>query len=87
MLVIVKPYQVVTEEPSGTDHGTPYAYDACVPVAFAGRNVKPGIYPEPISPADVAPTIAALLEMAPPAQAEGAPRAEIFTAPKKAAAP
>ena len=31
MLFVVKPYQVVTEDPSGTAHGTPYAYDANVP--------------------------------------------------------
>ena len=35
--------------------------------------MKPGVYPQEISTTDVAPTVAALLEMSLPASAEGKP--------------
>jgi predicted AlkP superfamily pyrophosphatase or phosphodiesterase len=79
VLYVVKPFHVISAASTGTNHGTPYAYDRQVPVVFAGRGVKPGIYAQPISTTDVAPTVAALLEMGAPASAEGTPRAEAIT--------
>ncbi|QSQ28331.1 alkaline phosphatase family protein [Pyxidicoccus parkwayensis] len=79
VLFVSKPFHVVSDYPRGTNHGTPYAYDVQVPVVFAGRGVKPGLYPQEIDPVDVAPTLAALLEMGMPASAEGKPRAEALT--------
>lgn len=76
VLFMVRAFQVLTEESSGTNHGTPYAYDALVPVIFAGKGVKPGVYRQEIDPIDVAPTVAALMEMPPPALSEGEVRAE-----------
>lgn len=43
-----------------TTHGTPYAYDQRVPVLFMGYGIRPGDYFESITPADIAPTLAAL---------------------------
>ncbi len=79
VLYVVKPFHVISAASTGTNHGTPYAYDRQVPVVFAGRGVKPGVYAQPISTTDVAPTVAALLEMGAPASAEGTPRAEAIT--------
>jgi predicted AlkP superfamily pyrophosphatase or phosphodiesterase len=76
VLFVSKPFQVVSDYPRGTNHGTPYSYDTQVPVVFAGKGVKPGLYLEEINPVDVAPTLSALLEMGMPASAEGKPRAE-----------
>jgi predicted AlkP superfamily pyrophosphatase or phosphodiesterase len=49
-----------TSRSYGTTHGTPYAYDQRVPVLFMGYGIRPGDYFEAVSPADIAPTLAAL---------------------------
>jgi len=85
VLFLVKPFQIVDSYPSGTNHGTPYSYDATVPVIFFGHGVKAGTYVQQIDPIDVAPTAAALLEMLPPAQAEGSPRPEAISVARGAA--
>ncbi|HSP80974.1 MAG TPA: alkaline phosphatase family protein, partial [Myxococcaceae bacterium] len=76
VLFVVKPFHVISAMPTGTNHGTPHAYDRQVPVLFAGRGVRPGTYSREISTTDVAPTVAALLEMGMPSSAEGEPRYE-----------
>ncbi len=76
VLFVMRPYHVLTEDKDGTSHGTPYSYDNQVFLLLAGRGVKPGEYPQEISATDVAPTVAALLGMIPPAMSEGTPRAE-----------
>lgn len=43
-----------------TTHGTPYYYDQRVPVLFLGFGIRRGIYYQQITPADIAPTFAAL---------------------------
>ncbi|RKH11346.1 alkaline phosphatase family protein [Corallococcus sp. CA047B] len=79
VLFVSKPFYVVSDYPRGTNHGTPYSYDTQVPVVFAGKGVKPGLYLQEIDPVDVTPTLSALLEMGMPASAEGKPRAEALT--------
>ncbi|PTL85231.1 alkaline phosphatase family protein [Vitiosangium sp. GDMCC 1.1324] len=76
VLFVVKPFHVISADPAGTNHGTPYAYDQLVPFILAGKGVKPGTYTQEISTTDVAPTVAAALEMNLPASAEGEPRYE-----------
>ena len=44
----------------GTTHGTPYYYDQRVPVLLMGFGIQPGEYFQSITPADIAPTFAAL---------------------------
>jgi predicted AlkP superfamily pyrophosphatase or phosphodiesterase len=44
----------------GTTHGTPYSYDQRVPVLLMGFGIRPGEYFASITPADIAPTLAAL---------------------------
>jgi arylsulfatase A-like enzyme len=44
----------------GTTHGSTTADDQRVPVVLYGKGVKPGRYDSAASPADVAPTLAAL---------------------------
>ena len=44
----------------GTGHGTPYNYDQHVPVLLMGYGIQPGKYSRPVTPADIAPTLAAL---------------------------
>ncbi len=76
VLFVLKPFHVISAEPTGSNHGTPYAYDRQVPLVLAGKGVKPGVYTQQISTTDVAPTVAALLEMGLPSSAEGKPRSE-----------
>lgn len=79
VLYMLKPFTLLYTDAEGTSHGTPYAYDSQVPVVFAGKGIKPGMYLTEMDPIDVAPTLAALMEMGMPASAEGKPRAEVLT--------
>jgi hypothetical protein len=44
----------------GTGHGTPWNYDQHVPVLFMGYGIQAGEYYEHVTPADIAPTLAAI---------------------------
>lgn len=57
--------------PSGTSHGSPYTYDRHVPLILWGRAFPAGTHYRRVSPADIAPTLAAILEISPPALAVG----------------
>lgn len=76
VLFLLKPFQVLTDEQTGTNHGSPYSYDSDVPLLLAGKNVRPGIYRQQVAAVDVAPTIAAAMEIGIPSLAEGVVRAE-----------
>jgi predicted AlkP superfamily pyrophosphatase or phosphodiesterase len=66
----------------GTSHGTANLYDQQVPIIFMGPNVKAGEYREAATPADIAPTLAALSGIAMP-RAEGhVLRSALATAPR-----
>jgi hypothetical protein len=58
-------------------HGSPWRYDTFVPVMFAGAGLKPGTVSRPITPYDVAPTLANVLGIKPPSGAIGNPLIEI----------
>jgi predicted AlkP superfamily pyrophosphatase or phosphodiesterase len=60
------------------DHGTPWSYDARVPLILYGAPFRPGIYRQHASPIDIAPTLANALGIAPPALATGRVLAEAF---------
>jgi predicted AlkP superfamily pyrophosphatase or phosphodiesterase len=45
----------------GTTHGTPWDYDALVPLLFWGRGVEPGFHETEAAVVDLAPTLARLL--------------------------
>jgi predicted AlkP superfamily pyrophosphatase or phosphodiesterase len=66
LFVVPKPYWLVEGSPadnkhgSGTGHGTPYNYDQHVPLLLLGYGIRPGDYFNAVTPADIAPTFAAL---------------------------
>ena len=64
--------------PVAVMHGSPWNYDTHVPLIFAGGRVAAGVVHRPIQPADVAPTLAALLGMSAPASAQGTVLPEVF---------
>lgn len=62
----------------GTGHGSPYGYDTTVPVIVYGPGVSGGVWERPVTMTRVAPTIAALLEIEPPAAAKDEPLPAAF---------
>ena len=69
------------EHAEGSTHGTPWSYDTHVPLVFWGAGVRRGEFRAPVDLADLAPTLAALLHLSPPAAAEGQVRPEVFGSP------
>jgi predicted AlkP superfamily pyrophosphatase or phosphodiesterase len=66
LFILPKPYWLLDGTPIGkprsygTGHGVPYNYDQHVPVLLMGFGIQPGQYFQSITPADIAPTFAAL---------------------------
>jgi len=63
---------------TGTSHGTPYGYDNHVPVIFLGPGIKRGQYSRRVAVNDIAPTLAAILEIEPPSGSAGRILTEIL---------
>jgi arylsulfatase A-like enzyme len=62
----------------GTSHGTPFNYDTHVPIIFMGSMIKPGKYNAPVAVNDIAPTLAAILEIEEPSGSVGRILSEIL---------
>jgi predicted AlkP superfamily pyrophosphatase or phosphodiesterase len=73
LVVVLKPFLIPSSGTSGTTHGTPYNYDADVPVLFYGRAFKPGRYADPFNITDIVPTLCAELQMTVPPGCIGHP--------------
>jgi predicted AlkP superfamily pyrophosphatase or phosphodiesterase len=98
LVILPKPGYIFWSEPTGTTHGSPYSYDTHVPLMIYGGPMRAGDYGQDCSPADIAPTIAAILGIDPPslnegrvlseamAQVAGPPRPRIYTPPADTAA-
>jgi predicted AlkP superfamily pyrophosphatase or phosphodiesterase len=56
--IILEPYWI--RQAQGTTHGTPYSYDAHIPLILMGRRIKPGEYSGDVALNDLAPTLATL---------------------------
>ncbi len=65
-------------EARGASHGTLFNYDTHVPVMFMGPGINPGIYDHPIAVADIAPTLATMLEIEMPSGSIGRVLTEVF---------
>jgi predicted AlkP superfamily pyrophosphatase or phosphodiesterase len=75
VFVIPRPYWTIRT--NGTGHGSSYGYDTRVPILLMGKDIAPGEYFTPASPADIAPTLALLAGVTLP-QAEGRALTEAF---------
>jgi arylsulfatase A-like enzyme len=64
--------------PPGTTHATPYSYDNHVPIIFFGAGIKPGAHYERVAVNDIAPTLAAILQVETPSGSLGRVLSEIF---------
>jgi predicted AlkP superfamily pyrophosphatase or phosphodiesterase len=77
--VIQDPYWFLFDEgPIAGMHGTPWRYDTHVPIIFAGAGIDDETISRLVHPVDVAPTIAVILGMTPPASAQGSVLIEVF---------
>jgi predicted AlkP superfamily pyrophosphatase or phosphodiesterase len=68
LILAPRPGWVASTEAAG--HGTASPDDQRVPILLMGYGIKPGRYDQPVTPADIAPTLAALCGITLP-QAEG----------------
>ena len=69
---VLKPYWMMSSSSSMTTHGSPHPYDTHVPLAFYGPGwVKAGRRDTRAEVADLAPTLATILGVAPPSASEG----------------
>ncbi|TYQ18958.1 UNVERIFIED_ORG: type I phosphodiesterase/nucleotide pyrophosphatase [Zoogloea ramigera] len=72
LMVITRPYWYFASGATGTTHGSPYAYDTNVPLMIMGKRwIKPGYYGQYAEVVDIAPTLANILRVRPPAGSEG----------------
>ncbi len=76
--ILLEPYWMFSAR--GTTHGTTFSYDAHVPVIFMGSGIKAGRYYEPVAVNDIAPTLAAILDIETPSGSVGRILSDIFTA-------
>lgn len=85
LMLVWKPfYHKALSSGRGTNHSSPWSYDTRVPLIFVGPGFRPGVYETPATPADLAPTLAAILNINPPAAATGRVLTEaLATQPQK----
>ncbi|MBM3886325.1 hypothetical protein FJ364_00185 [Candidatus Dependentiae bacterium] len=67
--LIVQPeaYCLVTNYPTGCSHNTPYNYDTHIPLAFYQKGMRPQHIDQPVYAAQLAGSIAKVLDVPPPA--------------------
>ncbi len=70
VVLVPEPYKYLAETITAT-HGSAYSYDTHVPTIIMGPGVNAGRYLEPATPADIAPTLSALLRITAPSNATG----------------
>jgi predicted AlkP superfamily pyrophosphatase or phosphodiesterase len=73
-----EPYWVVRTTDKGTSHATPFHYDTHVPVIFMGVGLRSGTYYQQVAVNDIAPTLAAILDIEAPAGSIGRVLTEMF---------
>ena len=69
VVVVLEPYWMFGTDT--TSHGSPFGYDTHVPLIIMGAGVKPGRYHQAAAVNDLAPTLAAILEVEVPAGSMG----------------
>ncbi len=68
---VVVPQAFVLVVTYTADHYSPYSYDTHVPVMIMGGRIAPGRYAQAATPADIAPTLAALIRAETPSNSVG----------------
>lgn len=73
LLLIPEPFAVPVESETETMHGSPWSYDAHVPLLLWGKAFKPGTYAAPCQVVDLVATLASALGINAPSGAQGKP--------------
>ena len=71
LVVVQEPFKYFVDYVITATHGSPYSYDTHVPLIVMGETVVRGRYAQAATPADIAPTLAALLRVQAPSNATG----------------
>ena len=74
-------YCLITDDSTGTTHGSPYRYDTQVPIVVYGPGIRSGTYDDSVRTVDIAPTMIDLLGYDVPEGADGRSLMTRFTAP------
>jgi predicted AlkP superfamily pyrophosphatase or phosphodiesterase len=75
----MRPYWLVEAHETGASHGSPWSYDARVPLLWFGAGILPATYPGMAAIADVAPTLAFLLGISEPGGSRGRVLSEMLS--------
>ncbi|HEY8197324.1 MAG TPA: alkaline phosphatase family protein [Gemmatimonadales bacterium] len=75
----MRPYWLAEAHETGASHGSPWSYDARVPLLWFGAGILPATYPGMAAIADVAPTLAYLLGISEPGGSRGRVLSEMFS--------
>lgn len=71
LVVTLTPYSYWGKPGGSAEHGSPYDYDAHVPMIFYGAAFKPGKYPQRARVVDMAPTLARVSRVRPLQKLDG----------------
>ena len=71
-------YEMETTTKIAAMHASPWTYDTYVPIFFAGHDVPAQRIARPVTPYDIAATIATCLEIKPPSGSVGIPLVEVL---------
>jgi hypothetical protein len=73
VVLVQEPFKYFSEgaNPIPATHGSPFSYDTHVPLIIMGQGVNAGRYAQAATPADLAPTLSALLRIQAPSNAVG----------------
>lgn len=82
VILVSEPYKFLADSATGTTHGSPYSYDTHVPLIIMGKGITSGRYTEAATPADIAPTLAALLRVNAPSNTTGRVLTEGINTPR-----
>jgi predicted AlkP superfamily pyrophosphatase or phosphodiesterase len=75
--IILEPFWM--RSATGTTHGSPYNYDAHIPLILMGPRIKPGTYSDHVALNDLAPTLTTIVGVDPPAGSSGRVLTEALT--------
>lgn len=78
VLIEMKPGWIDWYSKTGTTHGSAYSYDTHVPLIFFGTGIKHGVSNASVAISDIAPTLAALLNIESPSATTGKQLTEIL---------
>jgi len=70
LFVVLKPYYLLWQLTTGTNHGTPHPYDTHVPLLVYGPGIRSGVRSDAVTPQATAAILAKALGIKPPAEAE-----------------